>query len=221
MLFGLSGPATRMHPVQHALYRIREWYSVSGRALIRRIFQAIGADKWLSPNVVTMGGTLLNLVAAVLLVYGDGAFLLAGIVFIVGSLLDAVDGAIAKLQDRVTRFGGFLDSTMDRVSEGLILTGLGVHYASEENLAAVTACFVALAGSYLVSYTRARAEAAGATAAVGFASRVERVVLLAAGMVFAQWWPVTLEAAVYVVAATSSLTVLQRMLHVRRELRED
>ncbi len=196
--------------------RFRTWYSDRGRALVRRVLAAIGADRWLSPNLVTLSGTALNGVAAVLVV--QESYLAASLVFVAGSALDAVDGAIAKLQDRVTAWGGFLDSTMDRVSEGLVLTGLGLLFAAQGNTLALAACFVALASSYLVSYTRARAEAAGAGAAVGLASRVERVLLIGLGMFVATWWEPALAWAIYVVALSASLTVLQRVLHVRRQL---
>lgn len=206
-----------MRRVKHALWKIREWYSVSGRELIRTVGSKIGVASWLSPNWVTVAGTVMNVIAAVL-IYHE-MWLAAGIVFIVGSLFDAVDGAIAKIQGKVSAFGGFLDSTMDRISEGVVLLGLGLYFSNNDQTIALALCFIALAGSYLVSYTRARAESLGATAAVGFASRVERVIILAIGMILTHFWESSMAIAVGIVAVLSSYTVAQRVHHVHKSLK--
>lgn len=199
-----------------AFQRIRDYYEVEGRRLARRVARTLLRGAHVSPNAVTVTGTALNAVAAVLAFHHE--FLAAAIVFLLGSLLDAMDGAIAKVTGRVTAFGGFLDSTLDRVSEGFVLGGLGLMYAADGNLAAVAACFVAVASSYLVSYTRAKAESLGVACKGGLASRVERVALLAIGLLLAQWWPLALEIITYVLAVTAALTVLQRVAHVHRAL---
>jgi CDP-diacylglycerol--glycerol-3-phosphate 3-phosphatidyltransferase len=183
------------------------------RRVARTLLRPIGS---INPNAVTFTGTLLNGVAA-WLVFHEW-FLATFIVFVIGSLMDALDGAVAKVSGRVSAFGGFLDSTLDRVSEGLVLGGLGLLFASQGNLWAVASCFVALACSYLVSYTRAKAESLGVQCKGGLASRVERVVLLAAGFLLATWWPVSIEVVIHVLAVTAALTVLQRVIPVHRAL---
>lgn len=184
------------------------------RRVARTLLRPIGS---MNPNVVTCIGSLLNAVAAYLAFHEW--FLAASIVFLIGSLMDALDGAIAKVAGRVSAFGGFLDSTLDRVSEGLILGGLGLMFANKnESLWPVAACFVAIAASYLTSYTRAKAESMGVQCKGGLASRVERVTVLTAGLLFAEWWFVSIEIAVYVLAVTAALTVVQRVFHVKRAL---
>jgi CDP-diacylglycerol--glycerol-3-phosphate 3-phosphatidyltransferase len=115
-----------------------------------------------------------------------------------------------------TPFGAFLDSTLDRIEEGIVLTAVAVTFALQRNEAAVAAVVIAVLASLVVSYTRARAEALGVQCKVGLATRAIRVVILSAGLVFAALG--LLEPAVYVLAGLSSLTVAQRILHVRRQL---
>lgn len=198
------------------LQRIRDAYEVGGRKLARRVARQVIRGSGISPNVVTVIGTLLNGVAAVLAFHE--LWLAAAIVFVMGSLMDAMDGAIAKVTERVSAFGGFLDSTLDRVSEGLVLGGLGLMFSTHDNLWALSACFVALACSYLVSYTRAKAESLGVSCKGGLASRVERVVLLTIGLLLAQFDPRAIEVIVFVLAITATLTVAQRVAHVRKAL---
>jgi len=201
------------------LQRIRDGYEVGGRRVARRVartlLRPIGS---INPNAVTFTGCLLNGVAAYLAFHEW--FLAASITFLIGSLLDAMDGAIAKVTGRVSAFGGFLDSTLDRVSEGLVLGGLGLMFANrnEVDLWPVASCFAAIACSYLTSYTRAKAESLGVQCKGGLASRVERVTVLTAGLLFATWWPVAIEVAVHVLAVTAALTVIQRVVHVHRAL---
>ena len=201
------------------LQRIRDGYEGGGRRVARRVartlLRPVGS---INPNVVTVTGTLLNGVAAVLAFHEQ--FLAAALVFLLGSAMDAMDGAIAKVTGRVSAFGGFLDSTLDRVSEGLILGGICLMFANrtEVDLWPVASSFAAVACSYLVSYTRAKAESLGVQCKGGLASRVERVVVLAAGLLLATWWPVSIEVAVHVLAVTAALTVAQRVIHVHRAL---
>lgn len=196
--------------------RIRDSYEVGGRRFARAIARKLLRGSSISPNLVTVCGTVLNGVAAVLAF--RELFLAAAAVFLLGSLLDALDGAVAKVTGRVSAFGGFLDSTLDRVSEGLMLGGLGLMFAKSDRLLPLAACFVALAGSYLVSYTRAKAESLGVACKGGLASRVERVVLLSIGLALAHFVPVAIEIIVYVLAVTTALTVAQRVAHVHRTL---
>lgn len=200
------------------LQRIRDGYEVGGRRVARRVartlLRPIGS---INPNAVTYLGTLLNGVAAVLAFHEQ--YLIASIVFLVGSLMDALDGAIAKVTGQVSAFGGFLDSTLDRVSEGLVVGGIGLMFANKgDHLWPVAACYVAIGASFLVSYTRAKAEALGVQAKGGLASRVERVVVITAGLLFSTWWSHAIEIAVYVLAVTAVLTVIQRVAHVHKAL---
>ena len=168
----------------------------------------------LTPNAISLTGFALNVLAAVLVWQTE--FFWGGIAFIVGSVMDTLDGAYSRMSDKGTPFGAFLDSTLDRIEEGIVLTGVAVYFAREQNETAVAAVVIAVLASLVVSYTRARAEALGVECKVGLATRAIRVVILSAGLVFAALG--ALEPAVYVLAALSSFTVLQRILHVRRQL---
>src|SRR5215212_9743974 len=125
----------------------------------------------LTPNAISLTGFALCVVAAVL-VWQD-YFFLGGVVFIVGSVCDTLDGRYSRMSGKGTPFGAFLDSTLDRIEEGVVLT-------------TVAACVVAVLASLMVSYTRARAEALGVECKVGIATRAVRVVILSAGLLFAK-----------------------------------
>ncbi|MGZ4171033.1 MAG: CDP-alcohol phosphatidyltransferase family protein, partial [Solirubrobacteraceae bacterium] len=138
----------------------------------------------LTPNAISLTGFALNLAAAALIV--GRLFFLAGIAFIVGSIMDTLDGRYSRMSGKGTPFGAFLDSTLDRLEEGIVLTAVGAYFASRHNQAAVAAVVVAVLASLMVSYTRARAEALGVACKVGLATRPVRVVILAIGLVFAK-----------------------------------
>ena len=137
--------------------------------------------------------------------------------FIVGSVLDILDGALARATGRSTPFGAFVDSTTDRIGEAAMLGSIGLVLARQGNEVALAFAFAAVAGSFLVSYTRARAEALGLRGDVGLSSRAERVVIISAGLVLAPWG--FLPWAIYILAASAWITVLQRVLTVRAQLR--
>jgi CDP-diacylglycerol--glycerol-3-phosphate 3-phosphatidyltransferase len=186
----------------------------------RRAFAPVAS--WLvngrvTPNRLTVAGLLLNLVSAPLI--ATGHFIWALAVFLLASICDILDGAVARLAQQMTPFGAFLDSTSDRLSEGVTLGALGIFYARHDDFGAVAALFVALTASFLVSYTRARAEALGLDCKVGLMSRVERVFVVCVGMFFAHWWVIVLTVIVYALAVMTSFTVVQRILHVRRQMR--
>jgi CDP-diacylglycerol--glycerol-3-phosphate 3-phosphatidyltransferase len=174
----------------------------------------------LTPNAISLTGFTLNVVAAVLVV--ERLFFLAGIAFIVGSVMDTLDGRYSRMSGKGTPFGAFLDSTLDRIEEGIVLTVVAAYFASRHNEAAVAAVVAAVLGSLMVSYTRARAEALGVACKVGIATRPVRVVILSVGLVFAKGASLghfeLLEPAVYVLAGLTVFTSVQRILHVRREL---
>jgi CDP-diacylglycerol---glycerol-3-phosphate 3-phosphatidyltransferase len=174
----------------------------------------------LTPNAISITGLIGNLIAAVLILEHD--FVLAGVAFILGSLCDMFDGRYSRMSGKGTPFGAFLDSTLDRVEEGVVLAAVATWFAEDSNEFAVGATVVAVVGSYMVSYTRARAEALGVSGKAGIASRAVRVVILSAGLVFADEELIPgvdlLEPAIYVMAALTVFTTLQRVLHVRRQL---
>jgi len=175
----------------------------------------------LTPNAISLTGFALNLAAAALVV--ERLFFLAGIAFIVGSVMDTLDGRYSRMSGKGTPFGAFLDSTLDRLEEGIVLIAVAAYFASRHNQVAVAAVVAAVLFSLMVSYTRARAEALGVECKVGIATRPVRVVILAAGLIFAKGASLghfeLLAPAVYVLAALTAFTTLQRILHVRAGLR--
>ena len=174
----------------------------------------------LSPNAISLSGFALNLAAAGLVV--ARLFFLAGVAFIVGSIMDTLDGRYSRMSGKGTPFGAFLDSTLDRLEEGIVLTAVGAYFASRHNQVAVAAVVAAVLGSLMVSYTRARAEALGVECKVGLATRPVRVVILSIGLVFAGGASLgnfsLLAPAVYVLAGLTLITVVQRVFHVRAQL---
>src|SRR5687767_1045648 len=175
----------------------------------------------LTPNAISLTGLALNVVAAVL-VFAD-SFFLGGIAFIVGSVMDTLDGRYSRMSGKGTQFGAFLDSTLDRASEGIVLTAVAFQFSDEGKDWAVAATVAAVLASVMVSYTRARAEALGIKGDVGIAPRAIRVVILSVGLLFAKGASLgdfeLLAPAVYVLAALSIVTVFQRIFYVRGQLR--
>jgi CDP-diacylglycerol--glycerol-3-phosphate 3-phosphatidyltransferase len=171
----------------------------------------------LTPNAISLTGLALNVVAAVLV--WEQLFVLGGIAFIVGSVMDTLDGRYSRMSGKGTPFGAFLDSTLDRVEEGIVLTAVAGYFALRGDRVAAAAVVVAVLASLMVSYTRARAEALGVECKVGIATRPVRVVILSIGLLFATLHGFELlEPAVYVLAGLSLITVGQRIRHVRGEL---
>jgi CDP-diacylglycerol--glycerol-3-phosphate 3-phosphatidyltransferase len=149
-------------------------------------------------------------------------FFLGGLAFVVGSVCDTLDGRYSRMSGKGTPFGAFLDSTLDRIEEGVVLAAIAAYFAKRGDDLAVGAVVLSVVGSYMVSYTRARAEAIGVECKVGVATRPVRVVILSAGLLFAEGaglsdWKL-LEPAIYVMAALTIFTTFQRVFHVRRQL---
>ena len=167
-----------------------------------------------TPNALTLGGLVLNVATVPLILTGH--FIWAAVVLLLAGVCDMLDGAVARLSAQVTPFGAFLDSTSDRLSEGVVLLAIGVRFARHGGTWDLVGVFIALTMSFLVSYTRARAEALGLECKVGVASRPERIVLLAVGMFAARYH--ALPAMVWVIAVLTTYTVVQRILHVHRQL---
>ncbi len=178
----------------------------------------------INPNILTVTGVSINVGSGLL--FGYGRFFWAGIVLIVANLFDMLDGQVARLSGRVTSFGGFLDSSLDRLSDMVVFVGLMIFYASETEYHSTLNVFLAgaaLMGSVMVSYASARAESLIPKCDVGFLRRPERVVLLVIGALsthpgshnfFANRMPAVL----WVLAIGSYWTFAHRMLHTRREL---
>src|SRR2546430_3695620 len=187
-------------------------------------FRALARDRLiesrLTPNAISIVGFALNLAAAVLVT--QRLFFLAGVAFILGSVMDTLDGRYSRMSGKGTLFGAFLDSTLDRVEEGIVLAAVAGYFAAIGDDFAAAMCVVAVLGSLMVSYTRARAEALGVECKVGLATRPVRVVVLSIGLVFARGASLgdfhLLAPAIYVLAALTTITVIQRVWHVKREL---
>ena len=174
----------------------------------------------LTPNAISLTGLAGNLIAAALVT--QQLFFLAGVAFVLGSIMDTLDGRYSRMSGKGTPFGAFLDSTLDRVEEGVVLTAVAAYFSSRGMDLAVAASVLAVLASLMVSYTRARAEALGVECKVGIATRAVRVVILSIGLVFAKGAGLgdfeLLAPAVYVLAALSTITMFQRIFHVRRAL---
>ncbi len=178
-----------------------------GMAPLARLLTRIGFN----PNVITLLGLSLSIVAAILILGGSN--LIAGLFWLAAGAFDLLDGAMARTQRILTTFGAFLDSTVDRISEGVLFAAIIYHFAEtgEPFNASLTA--VALLGSFLVSYTRARAETLGAQCKVGFFTRAERVLLLGLGLCLD-----LVQEVIYLLVIMTAVTTLQRILHARRQL---
>lgn len=188
----------------------------AGRLLTNPLVPLISRLK-LTPNMMTFTGILLNLVAAV--VIGFGYLLAGGIIFLLSGLFDLLDGALARYMDKTTRFGALLDSTADRITEGAIFLSLifvtGVSVWPFNVTWELVLIFLALIGSYLTSYIRARAEGLNIDCTVGLFTRVERVIILALGLLLSQVF-----IALAIVVVLSFVTFGQRLVHVWRQARK-
>jgi CDP-diacylglycerol--glycerol-3-phosphate 3-phosphatidyltransferase len=205
------------------LDRVKHGYTTGARTLASRSITRLTHTR-VTPNALTTSGVSLCVAAAVLVLFEDRNRLLfywlGAVVFVVGSILDILDGALARAGGKTTPFGAFLDSTTDRVGEGAVLGAVALIFSRHGHTVALAATIAAIAGSFLVSYTRAKAEALGLRGDVGLGSRAERVVVITGGLVLAPISIWLLVGAIALLAATAWLTVLQRILFVRTQLRE-
>jgi CDP-diacylglycerol---glycerol-3-phosphate 3-phosphatidyltransferase len=205
------------------LHRVKEGYTTGARSLASRSIVGLARTR-VTPNALTTSGVSLCLAASVVVFFENrGTWLfywLGALLFVVGSILDILDGALARAGGKTTPFGAFLDSTTDRVGEGAMLGAIALIFHRHDHPVALALAFAAVAGSFLVSYTRAKAEAMGLRGDVGIGSRAERVVVITAGLVLAPISIWLLVAAIALLTATAWLTVVQRILHVRKQLRE-
>jgi CDP-diacylglycerol---glycerol-3-phosphate 3-phosphatidyltransferase len=228
----IGGTSTTMAPRREPPPRRLRRGDAAYRARGRRTRAPIGSgerrelvrnaliESRLTPNAISLTGLALNLLAAALV--WEQLFFLGGVAFVVGSVMDTLDGRYSRMSGKGTPFGAFLDSTLDRIEEGIVLTAVAGYFALQGDRVAAAAVVVAVLASLMVSYTRARAEALGVECKVGIATRPVRVVILSIGLIFARGASLgnfqLLAPAVYVLAALSLITVAQRIAHVRREL---
>ncbi len=202
--------ATGLHEISDA---------TSPRGAFGRALLGIANGLRLTPNALTLLGFAGICVVAVLIVARQ--WVLAGFLYVAFSLGDSLDGTLARAQGRTSRFGAFLDSTLDRLAEGVILGALGVTFAERGQQWIVAACFVALTASFLVSYTRARSEGLGIdTNKGGLMGRPERLVLTGGGIFMGSLGSV-LAAVIVVLAALSLMTMVHRIWHVYRALQPE
>jgi CDP-diacylglycerol---glycerol-3-phosphate 3-phosphatidyltransferase len=199
---------------------LKRGYTDGARRIAARSMVSLGRTR-VTPNTLTAGGVLLCAAASVLVFFENRNELLfywlGALVFVVGSLLDVLDGALARTSGKGTPFGAFLDSTTDRVSEGFMLGAIALVFARHHEMVGVGLTFAAVAGSFLVSYTRSKAEGLGLKGDVGIGSRAERVTVITAGLVLAPWG--VLPWAIGLLALTAWFTVGQRVWSVRAQLR--
>ena len=203
------------------LAAVKRGYTDGTRRLASRWIAGLARTR-VTPNALTAAGISLCAAAAVLVWFGDHnqwlIYWSAAVLFVTGSVLDILDGALARFGGKATPFGAFLDSISDRVSEGFVLTATALVFSRHGNEVALAFAIAAMAGSFLVSYARAKAELLGLKGDVGLGSRAERVVVITGGLVFAPWGG--LQWAIYFLAATAWFTVFQRILSVRSQLHQ-
>jgi CDP-diacylglycerol---glycerol-3-phosphate 3-phosphatidyltransferase len=183
---------------------LRKWSQGIVQPIVRTLHR-LGV----TPNQLTIAGFLLNLINAWLLAIGR--LPLAGALILVFSALDALDGSLARISGQVTKFGGFLDSVLDRVSETALFLGLLIYFvhSGPSDQVYIYLTYLAINGSLLVSYTRARAEGLGLECRVGWFTRVERIIVLSLGLLVGWIRPV-----LWILAILTNLTALQRIIHV-------
>ena len=197
-------PASKVAPFRSFTDWVRQIFSFIINPLAHLI-----ARSGVHPNVLTFSGFVGNAIGAFLL--ADGNFLRGGIIILLMGPIDALDGATARARGDLSPWGAFVDSTVDRWSESVIMLGLLVHYTLNGATQESVLVLLALVGSFMVSYTRARAESLGFSASVGLLTRLERYLVLAPALVFGR--P---DLALWIIAPLANITAVQRILHVRR-----
>ncbi|HEX6139936.1 MAG TPA: CDP-alcohol phosphatidyltransferase family protein [Candidatus Limnocylindria bacterium] len=212
----MSASHSRARDLRRGDSLLSERVKQTGRAVLAPVVR-LAVRLHLTANTVTVIGFCIVVVASVLV--GTGNLLAGAALLTAGSLLDAVDGALARATGGTTTFGSFLDSTLDRAAEAVLFGGVVAYFlqrAGDARLPVLLA-ILALIGSFLVSYTRARAEGIGLTAAVGLAPRMERLVLVIAGIALAGLGlEIGLIGALAIVATLATITTVQRIWHVHR-----
>jgi CDP-diacylglycerol--glycerol-3-phosphate 3-phosphatidyltransferase len=204
-----------------AAERVKQTYTDEARRLASRSLRGLEQTN-VTPDVLTLSGVTLCIAGAAVVYFeylSAWLFLVGAALFVLGSVLDILDGALARRRGTGTPFGAFLDSTVDRVGEGFMLGAIGLVLMRDGNEWGVALTLAAVAGSFLVSYTRAKAETLGLKGDVGIGSRAERVVVITTGLVLAPLHELVLPSAIALLTATAWITVAQRVLAVRGQLR--
>jgi len=204
---------------------ISEAIGAGAKRILDAIVRAMARSS-INPNVITFIGLLINIGCGVL--YGYGMFFAAGLLLIFAALFDMLDGRVARLRGRVTRFGAFFDSVLDRYSDIVVYVGIMIFYArdtAQHSTLLVALTGLALVGSVLVSYSRARAESLDIACKVGFLERPERMVLLIIASLtsigpMSNPFLYKMPQVLWVLAVLSHWTVVHRIYHTWRELRE-
>jgi phosphatidylinositol phosphate synthase len=203
------------------LERAKQAYTDEARRLAAQSMAQLEEAR-VTPDALTVSGVGLCIAGSVAVWFeyvGWGLFWVGAALFVVGSVLDILDGALARSRGIGSPFGAFLDSTVDRVGEGFMIGAIGLVLMRHDQMWGVGLAFAAVAGSFLVSYARARAEALGLRGDVGLGSRAERVVVITTGLALAPVSDLVLPATMALLALTAWVTVVQRILFVRKQLR--
>jgi CDP-diacylglycerol---glycerol-3-phosphate 3-phosphatidyltransferase len=206
---------------QRPLARVKQTYTDEARRLASRSMGQLEQTS-VTPNALSVAGVALCVAGAVVVYFeykSEWLFLAGAALFVLGSVLDILDGALARSRGTGTPFGAFMDSTVDRVGEGFMLGAVALVLMREGSEWGVALAIAAIGGSFLVSYTRAKAESMGLRGDVGIGSRAERVVVITSGLVLAPLHEYVLPATMALLAATAWITVTQRVLAVRDQLR--
>lgn len=167
-----------------------------------------------TPNTLTVIGFLVSVAAGVLI--AKAYFLAGGLVVLLAGAFDLLDGPLARATGKTTRFGAFLDSTLDRLSEAAVLAGIVAFYAYHEETWESILAYATFVGSVMVSYLRARAEGLGVKCEVGIFTRAERVVVMSIGLIVGQWFDLAIPVMLGIITALAFVTVIQRLIHVQR-----
>jgi CDP-diacylglycerol---glycerol-3-phosphate 3-phosphatidyltransferase len=206
---------------QRPLARVKQTYTDEARRLASRSMGQLEQTS-VTPNALSVAGVALCVAGAVVVYFeykSEWLFLAGAALFVLGSVLDILDGALARSRGTGTPFGAFMDSTVDRVGEGFMLGAVALVLMREGSVWGVALAIAAIGGSFLVSYTRAKAESMGLRGDVGIGSRAERVVVITSGLVLAPLHEYVLPATMALLTATAWITVTQRVLAVRDQLR--
>ncbi len=205
---------------QRTLGEVKDAYIAEAREAATRSMAQV-ANTGLTPDMLSLSGVALCIAGSVAVYFVDQAwwlYLVGAALYVVGAMMDILDGALARAGGKGTPFGAFLDSTLDRVGEAFMLGAAALVFAREGKMWAVGVAFAAVVGSLLVSYTRAKAEILGLRGDVGFGSRVERVAILGIGLALGSLG--ALPWAVVALMVLAWITVVQRILFVRKQLRD-
>ena len=187
------------------------------RKIFRQVLNGIGGflnNLGIRPNVITLFGLIGNFAAAALIALGYLTW--GGLLAMVIWPLDALDGTMARLRGEDSKYGSFIDSTTDRYSEIAIYGGLVIHFLRNDQWLGIILAFLALTGSLMVSYTRAKAESLGFSAKNGLFSRAERYIVLMPGIIFQR--P---DISLWILAVMTYVTAIQRFFHVRHQARQN